>query len=256
MSNSETEPRTRVGHCKADETDEYVGRGQNGRHMLSVGKPGLRGWLGNPFTMEDYSREESIEKFREAFADKLDRHPEFRDAVRDLAGQTLGCWCQRLDEDSPACHAEVIAEKADKLARETHIDPDRGLWIPTDLREFDRQIVFRTPCATIQHFGSTSLDGYYGAIDASHFGDPDDIMDPRNPSLAPDRVSIKPAGEDPVELAVDLNPDLLADGGQSTDGTNCEELPKCGHCGKTCLGSRDGETTQKSPHCPWCGFPQ
>lgn len=105
----------RVGHCKADSTDVYAGRGKNGRHMLSVGKPNNRGWLGNPFTLENHSREESIEKFREAFEDKLERDDEFRSAVADLSGKTLGCWCQRLDEDGPACHAEVIAEHVDKL---------------------------------------------------------------------------------------------------------------------------------------------
>jgi len=113
---TEREPGTRVGHCKADATDTYAGRGPNGRHMLSVATPGQRGWLGNPFTMDDHSREESIEQFRDAFEDKLDRDPAFREAVRDLAGDVLGCWCQRLDEDSPACHAEVIAAKADELA--------------------------------------------------------------------------------------------------------------------------------------------
>ena len=116
MSSSEDEPRTRVGHCKADATDVYAGRGQNGRHMLSVGQPGKRGWLGNPFTVEGITRELSIKKFREAFEDKLERDDAFRAAVRDLAGQTLGCWCQHLDADEPACHAEVIAEKADELA--------------------------------------------------------------------------------------------------------------------------------------------
>jgi len=107
--------RTRVGHCKADETDVYAGRGPNGRHMLSTGHPGARGWLGNPFTMENHTREESIEKFEEAFVDKIQRDDEFATAVADLSGKTLGCWCQQLDDDSPACHAEVIAEHADEL---------------------------------------------------------------------------------------------------------------------------------------------
>jgi hypothetical protein len=84
--------------------------------MLSVAKPGGRGWLGNTFTLDDHGRQESIDKFREAFEDKLSRDAEFRNAVRELAGKTLGCWCQRLDENSPACHAEVIAEHADRLA--------------------------------------------------------------------------------------------------------------------------------------------
>lgn len=39
---------------------------------------------------------------------------------------------------------------------------------------------------------------YYGMIDESHFGDPDEMMDPKNPELAPNRVSIKPQGEDAV----------------------------------------------------------
>lgn len=114
---SSPDSKTEVGHCKGDSTDTYIGRGQNGRDMLSVGAPGVRGWLGNPFSLEDgYTREESISKFREAFEDKIKRDDEFREAVRDLAGDVLGCWCQHLDDDSPACHGEVIAEWAEKLA--------------------------------------------------------------------------------------------------------------------------------------------
>ncbi len=124
---SEDELRTRVGHCKADETDIYVGRGQNGRDMLSVGKPGKRGWLGNPFTLDDgHSREESIDRFRDAFYDKLGRDDEFRAAVEDLDGDVLGCWCQRLDEDSPACHAEVIADYVNGEGPETITAAERG----------------------------------------------------------------------------------------------------------------------------------
>ena len=106
---------TNVGHCKQDRTDVYIGRGQNGRHMLSVAKPGKRGWLGNPFTLENHHRGASIAKFREAFEDKLDRDSEFREAVKELEGKTLGCWCQSVDEQGPPCHGEVIAEWVDKL---------------------------------------------------------------------------------------------------------------------------------------------
>lgn len=108
--------QTKVGHTKADPTDVYVGRGRNQRHLLSVAKPGMRGWLGNPFTVEEYGRKTSIEKFRESFEDKLERDDEFRKAVRELHGMTLGCWCQQVDEDGPACHGKVIAEWADRLA--------------------------------------------------------------------------------------------------------------------------------------------
>jgi hypothetical protein len=118
--------RTRVGHCKADDTDVYAGRGPNGRHMLSVGKPGERGWLGNPFTLEDHHRGASIAKFREAFEEKLERDAEFREAVGNLSGKILGCWCQRLDDEGPPCHAEIIAEYADRIASEQHTDADQS----------------------------------------------------------------------------------------------------------------------------------
>ena len=108
---------TRVGHCKADSTDEYAGRGPGGRSMneTTIGK---RGWLGNPYTMQDHTREKSIDKFREDFEDRIRSDEDFREAIAGLAGDTIGCWCQRLDDDSPACHAEVIAEWADRLGGE------------------------------------------------------------------------------------------------------------------------------------------
>ncbi|WP_018259309.1 nucleoside triphosphate pyrophosphohydrolase family protein [Halomicrobium katesii] len=97
--------------------------------------------------------------------------------------------------------------------RETHVDDERGLFIPEDLREFDAQIVFRTPWSTIQHFGSRPLEAYYGMIRADQFGDPDEMRDAKNPDLAPQRVKIKPQGADPVTLTVDVDPQIRADGG-------------------------------------------
>ena len=100
-----------------------------------------------------------------------------------------------------------------EISRETHIDDELGLFIPQDLREFESQIVFRTPRATIQHFGSQPLDGYYGMIHADQFGDPGEMSDPKNPDLAPNRVKIKPQGEEPVTLTVETEPEIRTDGG-------------------------------------------
>jgi len=100
---------TQVGHCKRDETDVYIGRGQDADDMLDV-NPTRRGWLGNPFTLDGHSREESIRRFRMVFEWRLEADPEFREAVKALHGKTLGCWCQGVDEKYPACHGEVIAE--------------------------------------------------------------------------------------------------------------------------------------------------
>lgn len=117
--------RTRVGHCKADETDEYAGRGKGGRHMNNT-EIGVRGWLGNPHRLDDgYTREESISLFRDDFEARLRGDEEFREAVAELSGKVLGCWCQSLDENEPACHAEVIAEHADRLNQLLQPDTER-----------------------------------------------------------------------------------------------------------------------------------
>jgi hypothetical protein len=127
----QTTPRdpTRVGHCKRDPTDVYVGRGPNARDLTET-PIGERGWLGNPFSLDELTesdtqedetiREASIRQFRGVFEDKLQTDQEFENAVRALAGSVLGCWCQSLEEDGPACHAEVIAEHADRLAETAH----------------------------------------------------------------------------------------------------------------------------------------
>jgi len=112
---STSDEETRVGHCKRDETDVYAGRGPGGRSMNDT-EIGSRGWLGNPHRLDDgHSRAESIDLFRDDFEARLRADDEFREAVRGLSGAVLGCWCQSLEDDGPACHAEVIAEHADRL---------------------------------------------------------------------------------------------------------------------------------------------
>ena len=65
--------------------------------------------FGNPFRLEkdggEYTREESVERYREWFIDEIESNPEFREAVEDLRGETLGCWCK-----PKACHGDVILE--------------------------------------------------------------------------------------------------------------------------------------------------
>jgi len=125
QSTDDTE-RTRVGHCKADKTDEYAGRGKGNRHMNNT-RIGVRGWLGNPHRLDDgYTREESISLFQDDFKARLRDDKEFREAVAELSGKVLGCWCQSLNEDEPACHAEVIAEHADRLNQSRHTDTDHS----------------------------------------------------------------------------------------------------------------------------------
>lgn len=110
---------TQVGHCKRDTTDTYIGRGPNKCHLNNT-PIGDRGWLGNPYPLSDgYSRQESIDAFRDDFVFRLVTDAEFRRAVTALSGNTLGGWCRPLADDDPACHGDVIASWADRLAAES-----------------------------------------------------------------------------------------------------------------------------------------
>jgi hypothetical protein len=182
-------------------------------------------------------------------------------AVRDEDGNWLDLCASCYDDWDPE-RKEVVQDGAEvatdggqaveSAGRETHIDDERGLFIPEDLREFDSQIVFRTPRATIQHFGSQSVDAYYGMIYADQFGDPDEMRDPKNPELAPNREKIKPQGEEPVTLTVDVESEIRADGGTTRDTTrpDPEDDPfVCSLCG-VALGS--GKRIAGDDYCDAC----
>ena len=119
--------RTRVGHAieDEDEIDVYVGRG-SGRKAMGEVPIGQRGWLGNPYTVANHGREGCINQFRQDFEERLESDEEFREAVSDLSGKNLGCWCQTLNEDVPACHGEIIAEWADRLNQTVQPATDRN----------------------------------------------------------------------------------------------------------------------------------
>lgn len=102
----------------------------------------------------------------------------------------------------------------------THVNRENGLWIPPQFRD-EGQVIIRTPRATIQHHGD--LGSYYGMIDESHFGSPDEFRDAKNEHLAPDQVSIKNAGEDAETFNVEIHPDVIADGGITIES---EFLPR------------------------------
>lgn len=106
--------RPRVGHCKRDDCDEYIGRAQGGVNFETAACPGQRGYWGNPFTVDDYDRAASIERFRELLeatvtAPRTEHEEILLQHLKDLEGKTLGCWCRSVDEDAPACHGDVLA---------------------------------------------------------------------------------------------------------------------------------------------------
>lgn len=143
MAQRDANPReeTRVGHCKQDTVDIDIGRDRVGdtiKHMgnTEIGDPG---WLGNPFVMEskasDRHREQddivivedratACERFMQMLLERVDGDPDFRKTLYDrVRGKRLGCWCQRLDEDGPACHGEQLARVADAINKHEIEDP-------------------------------------------------------------------------------------------------------------------------------------
>lgn len=99
------EQTTLVNQRNTDEFDVDIGRADSGQSTIENTDPGDPGWLGNPYRMSDgYDREEAVAKYRETFRDRLE-DPEFREAVEELRGQTLACWCT-----PQACHGDVIVE--------------------------------------------------------------------------------------------------------------------------------------------------
>jgi hypothetical protein len=72
--------------------------------------PAELGYFGNPFTVQQYSRERCIELYREYFAERMLNDPVFRTAVMLLKGKVLGCFCKPL-----ACHGDVIADYLNSL---------------------------------------------------------------------------------------------------------------------------------------------
>jgi hypothetical protein len=111
--------QTRVGHCQRDDVDVYIGRDRRDGELKHMNNTSIKvgGWLGNPYRLKDgYSREESAQLFEEDLKDRIESDPEFSDALIDLHGLVLGCWCQEVDEDEPSCHGEIIATHVDRLA--------------------------------------------------------------------------------------------------------------------------------------------
>lgn len=78
---------------------------------------GESGWLGNPFPVAVFGREESIARYCEALIKRVERDSEFgRALVEEVHGRTLGCWCRPLNEDEPRCHGSVLVKISQMLA--------------------------------------------------------------------------------------------------------------------------------------------
>ena len=109
--------RTRVGMWMEDDCDVYAGRADGGESHLLNTEPGDRGWLGNPYGVDEFGREQAIAMYAHAVVNRCEQDVEFRDALGDLQGEgtVLGCWCRRLSDDDPACHCDVLVRLIDDV---------------------------------------------------------------------------------------------------------------------------------------------
>ena len=95
--------------CDWDDDSDYVYIGRAADAHMNNTEPGERGWLGNPYKVGRYDREDAIEKFRLDFAHKVAENKKFHRAVVGIRGKTLVCWCKPDD-----CHGDVIREYVDQ----------------------------------------------------------------------------------------------------------------------------------------------
>ncbi|WP_276253606.1 DUF4326 domain-containing protein [Halomontanus rarus] len=112
-----SDERTRVGMWMEDDCDVYAGRAKSGESNLLNTEPGDRGWLGNPYSVERFGREQAIAMYTHAVLHRCEQDVEFRNALGDLqgTGTVLGCWCRRLEDDEPACHCDVLVRVIDDV---------------------------------------------------------------------------------------------------------------------------------------------
>jgi hypothetical protein len=88
----------------------YVGRAQHRGGWHLPASP-----LANPFRPgRDGTRDQVVERYRQY----LLARPELLALLPGLRGRRLGCWCLPA-----ACHAEVIAELADRTAASDPLGP-------------------------------------------------------------------------------------------------------------------------------------
>lgn len=99
-----------VEHVKKKVHTIFIGRGPGGRHMLNT-PIGRKGWLGNPYPVAGFGREECINLFEIAFRKRLQNDEAFRNAVHSIPRNAiLGCFCRPL-----SCHGDPISQYLNSL---------------------------------------------------------------------------------------------------------------------------------------------
>lgn len=94
---------TKVVHCKKEKFDVYIGRPSK--------------W-GNPFTFKQETIAEFVvpkDEVLPRYAAWLKQQTELMEALYELKGKTLGCWCKPAKgfQGKVLCHGQILAALAD-----------------------------------------------------------------------------------------------------------------------------------------------
>ena len=98
---------TKVVNLRKEKCDVKITR----HPKKGITEPPEFGCFGNPYPVEIYGREKCLSLYREYFYNRLRNDLKFREAVLELTGKTLGCFCKPL-----ACHGDIIKEWLDNNA--------------------------------------------------------------------------------------------------------------------------------------------
>lgn len=97
--------RTTVVHVR-DGYDVYVGRAVPRRKFKASR------W-GNPYRVSEFTPEHCLRRYREYVLDQ----PDLLDALPELVGKRLGCWCKKKGHEP--CHGDVLVA----LLKERGLEP-------------------------------------------------------------------------------------------------------------------------------------
>ncbi len=98
-----------------DDYDLYGGRGNNGERNIATAannhEIGQEGWLGNPYKLNDYDRDQAIELYERDLTWLIEEKSWFREALKSLYGKRIACSCpSHMD-----CHVDVLVRKVNAL---------------------------------------------------------------------------------------------------------------------------------------------
>ena len=87
----------------SEDYDVYIGRSEGFKHLMNT-PPGERGWLGNPFRVDEFGRQKAVDLYEKMLKEKLENYEEFRQKFKELEGKKLG---GKYEEDE-LYHGDII----------------------------------------------------------------------------------------------------------------------------------------------------